>query len=251
MRLTILGSGTGVPLPEHQPPGYWVQSLGCQLLMDCGSGSVWRLTALGGSLVTLDGVAISHTHPDHCGDLLTLLHALHLPGMQRDKPLYLFGPTGFAAFLEQFIFQQTKKPKGFALVVQENPQAVRLGDLSLSSAPMQHSTSTAAIGYRVTSQGGTLVYSGDAEPSAALIGLSDAADLAVFDCSTLAQGQVAGHMSALQCGEVAQQAGVKRLILSHLYPLAQGRPNRDRLAECRLAYAGEVVLASDRAHFTV
>ncbi|MEG3639131.1 MBL fold metallo-hydrolase [Magnetococcus sp. PR-3] len=246
MKLTILGSGTGTPMATRHPPGYLVQGEGWTMLMDCGSGTVWRLAELGHALVDLDYIAITHTHPDHIGDLLTLFHAFHLPGMARSKPLTLFGPEGIQDFLDAFVFLQTKKPQRFELQVQENPQALTMGPLTLDSAPMVHNPNMPALGYRLSCGGQSLVYSGDADPSEALVQLSAHADLAIYDCSTLAEGDFAGHMSAQQCGEVAQKAGVKTLILSHLYPLIHNRPDAARLPECRAVFSGEVVLAEDR-----
>ena len=52
-----------------------------------------------------------------------------------------------------------------------------------------------------------------------------------------------GHLSAGECGQVARRSGVKKLILSHLYP-SLNEPDT-RLDECRAAFAGDVVLAED------
>nr|CRH04675.1 conserved protein of unknown function[Include Beta-lactamase domain] [Candidatus Magnetococcus massalia] len=251
MRGWVLGSGTGIPLPHRNPAGYVVQGDGGWLAMlDCGSGNVWRLTALGHAIVELDLLLISHTHPDHVGDLLTLFHAFHLPGLERRKPLNLVGPAGFEAFLSEIIFKQTRPPKGFPLQTHELPMEAgfrwQFADLVVESAPMLHVPGKPAVGYRLEADGQAWVYSGDADASAELVALSRDADLAIYDCSCLEEGNFPGHMSALQCGRVAQQAGVKQLVLSHLYPLIYDRPDSMRLEEARQVYAGLLALAEDR-----
>jgi ribonuclease BN (tRNA processing enzyme) len=55
-----------------------------------------------------------------------------------------------------------------------------------------------------------------------LIRLCRDADVAVLDCSFPMQRQeTANHMHAGDCGRAAAAAGVKRLILSHFYPVAE------------------------------
>jgi ribonuclease BN (tRNA processing enzyme) len=47
------------------------------------------------------------------------------------------------------------------------------------------------------------------------------ADVAVLDCSFPVQRRGPNHMHAGDCGKVAEAAEVKRLILSHFYPVAE------------------------------
>ena len=74
------------------------------------------------------------------------------------------------------------------------------------------------------------------------------ADVAVLDCSFPVQHPVKGHMTAHDCGRVARAAGVKRLVLSHFYPVAE---RYDVKAQAREAFAGKIVLAKDRMRIEV
>ncbi len=60
---------------------------------------------------------------------------------------------------------------------------------------------------------------------------------------------MAGHCSASECGQLAKQANVKQLVLSHLYPIV-GREDT-RLAECREIFSGSVTLAEDLMEFQI
>jgi len=51
-----------------------------------------------------------------------------------------------------------------------------------------------------------------------------------LDCSFPTQRRGPNHMHAGDCGNVAQAAGVKRLILSHFYPIAERYDVRQQAA---------------------
>lgn len=46
MLLTILGSGTAIPVPDRFPAGYLLQTQTAQVLIDCGPGVLRRLAQL-------------------------------------------------------------------------------------------------------------------------------------------------------------------------------------------------------------
>ena len=52
-----------------------------------------------------------------------------------------------------------------------------------------------------------------------------------------------GHLSAKECGLVAKKAGVKKLVLSHLYPA--DTPDIARVREAEEVFEGKVILAED------
>jgi ribonuclease BN (tRNA processing enzyme) len=73
--------------------------------------------------------------------------------------------------------------------------------------------------------------------------LCQEADVAVLDCSFPAQRPGKGHMTARACGRVAQEAGVKRLILSHFYPVAE---RYNLIGQASEEFEGRVAMARDR-----
>ncbi|MCK5513778.1 MAG: MBL fold metallo-hydrolase, partial [Deltaproteobacteria bacterium] len=38
-----------------------------KILLDCGSGSTWKLAGLGINYLMIDHIFLSHLHPDHTG----------------------------------------------------------------------------------------------------------------------------------------------------------------------------------------
>jgi ribonuclease BN (tRNA processing enzyme) len=243
LTLTVLGSGTGVPLPERACAGYWLQAPGLSALVDCGSGVLRRLAEAGGDYRALDAVFVTHVHPDHVGDLVLLVHALKAtPGYRHERPLHLYGPAGFAGFFNQRI-AAVAPPKRLDLRVAEAEPAWIFHGVTVRSAATLHTTRMPSLAYRFARDGRALVVTGDADWDPRLIDFARDGDLLVADCSFPDALKVAGHMCASECGRLAREAGVNRLVLSHLYPVAAA--DETRLAEARAAGIENVVMAHD------
>jgi ribonuclease BN (tRNA processing enzyme) len=74
MRLRVLGGCGAWPAAGQACSGYLVESGGFRLLIDPGYATLPRLLRLVDANL-IDGVLISHGHPDHCADLHPLLRA--------------------------------------------------------------------------------------------------------------------------------------------------------------------------------
>jgi ribonuclease BN (tRNA processing enzyme) len=76
-----------------------------------------------------------------------------------------------------------------------------------------------AVGYRIVADGSILAYTGDTGPCDAAIELTRDADL--FLCEATYQNSstlMPFHLSAVQAAEIANQAGARRLLLTHVTP---------------------------------
>jgi ribonuclease BN (tRNA processing enzyme) len=244
MKLIILGSGTTVPSLSRNAAGYYIQIASQECLIDCGSGVLVQLERVGKSYQTLDKVFITHTHPDHIGDLIRLIQALKFtPGFQRKKTLTLFGPKGFPAFFANHVVPLVGKPGQFSIEVNEVDEALEFTGFRVLTSPTVHSEALNSVAYRFEEKGKSTVLSGDCDYDDGIIRLAHAADLMVIDCSFPDALKVKGHLAASECGQVARKANVKQLILSHLYPVPPAEDKR--LAECRAVFSGPVRLAED------
>ncbi|HEV8612789.1 MAG TPA: ribonuclease Z, partial [Gemmatimonadales bacterium] len=93
-------------------------------------------------------------------------------------------------------------------------------------------------------RGRTVVYTGDTRPSLAVVEAARGADLLVHD-STFGEEEreravETGHSTAAQAAEIAREAGVRRLVLTHISP----RYNRDApelLAEAKAVFPESIV----------
>ena len=242
MKLIVLGSGTCLPSLQRNAPGYYLEAGGCRVIVDCGSGTLLQLEKAGKSYRDIDAVFITHTHPDHFADLLPLIHAL-LVGqeMKRGKDLSLFCPKEFLDYYEKAIAPVLWMSEGFSVITKEATAEINFGPFHILSAKTVHSSDS--ISYRFECGGKSVVFTGDADYDQRLIAHAQKADLLIADCSFPDSMKAKGHLSAKECGMVAREAEVKKLVLSHLYPA--GSPDSERVKESGENFNGDILLAED------
>src|ERR1043166_10293485 len=63
--VTLLGTGTPVPLPDRFGPSTLVEAGGQKLLFDAGRGASIRLNQLEVPIGSIDALLLTHFHSDH------------------------------------------------------------------------------------------------------------------------------------------------------------------------------------------
>ena len=243
--MTLLGSGCALPDPERGSPGIAVSVDDWLLFLDCGAGSLHRGARFGVPVDRVDGVLLSHLHPDHTGDLVPLLFALRNPETVRCKDLTLAGPEGIRPFLHALKrgYGEWIQPRGYGLAIRSlaGPETLFLGPCRIRTFPVPHGPP--AMAYEITAQDGRrLVYSGDTEYSASLAAFARGADLLILECSFPEGQERPGHLTPSAAGRMAHEAGCRKLLLTHFYPACRGE---DLLTPCRDRYKGPVLLGED------
>jgi ribonuclease BN (tRNA processing enzyme) len=242
MELTVLGSGTAIPVADRFPAGYLVASPRGTVMVDCGPGSLRRLVQAGRSLDDLDALLLTHYHTDHCADLAALLFALRSPHYADRRPMRVFGAPG----LERLVQKLTEawpwlQPRGYRLDLQElTPGTFPLLDLEVTAVPIRHTAQS--LGYRFAGAGGSVALSGDADQCDELVELARGTDLFVCDAATPDGHKLDGHLTPGLAAEHAERAGCKALVLTHFYPECAGH---DVAAMAARRFAGRVVVAAD------
>jgi len=241
---TILGAGTGIPAKDKSPSGIYVRIAKERVLLDAGAGTLQRLFAVGATYADLDRIFLTHYHPDHCLDLVSILFAMRIPSRARTKRLTVYGPRGLRRLYRQLneAYRGWLAPRSYKLVLKEiGPGRFRCGGYSVEAARMNH-YDTGALGYRLTEGKKSLVYSGDTDYCRPVVKLGRGADLLILECSTPDALKVDGHLSPSACGRIAAESGCRRLLLTHRYPVFKGNVI---VSSVRRVYSGPLQIAKD------
>lgn len=247
LEVCVIGSGTGIPNPRRRPPALVVRVGGQLLLFDCGAGTIWGLADAGLDFRDVDWIWLTHFHPDHTVDLVSLFFAARSPLYGRKKPLVIGGARGLKDFYGRLhgVYGRWIELDSALLAFREiEHTAATEMDLPfgrLSTLPMDHTQES--LGYRLeTKDGLVLAYSGDTDYCSNVVALAKDADLFFCECSFPDNLRTKGHLTPERAGRVAREAGCKQLVLTHLYPACD---EIDVVAACRKEYSGEIVLAED------
>lgn len=205
MQLTVLGCHGPYPCAGGATSGYLVRNGEKSLLMDCGSGVLGRLMALQDPAL-LAGVLLTHLHFDHMSDLPVLRYYLE----SRGKTLPVYVPE------EDHSPQRALLEETNAFRVEAYPETLEMAGLQISACPVRHPVPCRAL--RLTDGEKTLVYTGDSNVCDALTPFAAGADVLLCDAAFLQHEwkETAPHMCARQAAELARNAKVHRLYLTHL-----------------------------------
>ena len=224
LKVTMLGTGVGIPQPGRSQAAVLVEN-DQNLLLDCGAGTLLRLDEVGADLEALDTVVLTHLHLDHVSDLLALANARYLADM---PGLQVFGPQGTEVFFEiaKSVYPNLEK---MAVAVREllPMDSFTLKGFDIFAEEARHSVT--ALAYRLEADEKVVVYSGDTEPCPRVAALAHGADLLIHECSFPEPFDVTNHTTPKKLGSMIKNQGVKRVVLTHLYPQAQGC--EDEMAE--------------------
>jgi len=216
MRLTVLGGCGGWPEPGQACSGFLVEHDGFRLLLDAGYATMPQLlTHI--SADQLDAVFITHRHPDHCADLNPLLRARALV----DRPAPALPVYSLPGALDAVLALDRPGLLDDAVDVREFAagDAFDLGPFQAVTSLLPHSVPNAGI--RLTVDERTLVYTGDGGPCTAVVELARDADLMVAEATHVDEvpNDMKGLLtSAADAGSQATEAGVRSLLLTHLWP---------------------------------
>lgn len=246
MEVHVLGSGTGYPSPTREPPGLLIWVGAHPLLFDAGSGTLGRLVRGGVQLGQVQHVHLTHRHSDHCADVVPILQACRL--MHRTEPLHMVGSEGILAYLDALLdLHPWARPETYSLHKTNIRDEPFHGPAWMVAAiPTEHNADSMA--FCLKAEGKKIVYTGDAAATARLAGFSERADLLIAECSFPDEYAVPNHLSPGQIGPIAEQAGVRHLLLTHFYPECE---NADVGQQVSKWYSGPVSLAYDGMRLNV
>ncbi len=272
----VLGSGGPELQDKRASSSYLVWEDGqAKALIDAGGGSALRFGESGAQMSQLDVIFFSHFHVDHSGDFSALIKSSWFEDRKNALPIY--GPPGndFMPSTTEFVSDLFGDKHGAYRYLSEllepdedgsykmQPHNVEAGstpiavfhnaDLSASAVRVIHG-GVPALAWRIETRGKVIVFSGDTNgEGAGLVKLATDADLFVAH-NAVPEG-VTGvernlHMPPSVIGEIAQQAHVKKLVLSHRMLRTLGKEAQTE-SEIRKRYAGPLQFANDLDCFPI
>jgi ribonuclease BN (tRNA processing enzyme) len=242
VRMTVLGACGAWPEAGQACSGFLVEHDGFRLVVDIGYATVPRLLELMGA-EQVDAVFISHGHPDHCADLNPLLRARAM-AENPPPPLPVHALPGA---LDAVLALDRPGMLDDAL----RWERFRAGD-ELAIGPFRAQTRLLPhwlpnAGVRLSAGGRALAYTGDSGPDPAVVTLAREADLLLADATyagEVPRESLGNISSAADAGRQAAQAGVGRLLLSHLWPGTDQAAALAAAAGAAGRYDGEIGVAT-------
>ena len=256
-------------------------------LIDCGDRCLVQLSAAHIPLAKVQAIFITHYHQDHVGGLMPLLGIRWMtnvfsplkligpPGLEQIAKGYRqamqpsvdagFGPT------PDPLTRIEVHEVGVGGVFQDpNIKVIATENAHYTSPVANPAAKPKSYSYRIETPAGSIVFTGDTAPSPAVTALAKGADLLISEVIDVpatvrlleqqTQSQLPpqiranmlrhladDHMTPEQVGQLAKDAGVKRVVLSHLAPGLDNEANPDALyaAGVRRVFTGPVTVASD------
>jgi Metal-dependent hydrolases of the beta-lactamase superfamily III len=211
MKLTALGVWGGYPTRDAGTTSYLLQSEeGFNLLLDAGSRAVTELEHEL-SPNDLDAIILSHYHEDHIADLGALRQYRQLQTVKPEM-LPIYGHQENEYEFSKLSLENVSE--GIAYDV-ENGTSV--GPFDIQFLKTVHPVICYAMRIVERATGQVLIYTGDTGYFAELVDFSKYADILLADVYFFKdKAKMPNHLSSVEAGEIAAQANVKKLILTHL-----------------------------------
>jgi ribonuclease BN (tRNA processing enzyme) len=271
----VLGSGGPELQDKRASSSYLVWEDGqARVLVDAGGGSALRFGQSGAQMSQLDVLLFTHFHVDHSGDFAALIKSSWFEDRKRPLPIYgppgndfmpstkefvtdLFGDKGAYGYLSELLVpgeEGSYKMQPHNVVASAAPLEVfRSGGLAASAVHVVHGA-VPALAWRVEVGGKAIVFSGDTNGEGeGLVRLAMNADLFIAH-NAVPEGVVGIernlHMPPSVIGQIAKDAQVKNLVLSHRMLRTLGKEDQTQ-SEIRKRYSGPIEFANDLDCFPV
>lgn len=229
MFVTILGSGAALPTGARRCSAQMLNVNGQKVLIDCAEGTQDRIRQHHLKLQSIGHIVISHLHGDHFFGLPGLLSTMHLCG--RTEPITIVAPKGARQVVET-TFELTGNHIGFDIDWHEMDfdegcrRVLETKRVVVDAFPIVHSVPTYGFRFTEVPRGGQVpkervyAYCCDTAYTEAILPYVQGADVLCLECTFANElEQLAAerlHLTAGQAGRLAAQAGVGRLLLTHI-----------------------------------
>ncbi len=247
MRITILGSASGMPVPHRSSSSYLFEVEEKGYLFDIGEGCSSSLLRMGIDQEVIRAGFISHMHSDHCSGFPLLIQLMHLAG--REIPFEVYLPAEAREAMATFLRTCYLSPERLSfplrlLGIRENP-IFQNEELSVSSFSNRHlhgyrqaadsCQSLESYSFKIEAEGKVVDYSGDIGSLVDLESFVSSPHLLITECMHTGIEELLGFIS---------QKGIRKTILTHIPLQLEGKEDYI-MALARKLGAEEVRMAYD------
>jgi len=275
----VIGAGTPTPTPERFGSAYVVDTGSDLVMFDCGPAATHKLVKAGLWPTNIDNLFFTHHHFDHDADYPCFLLCRWDQSIGEEGLLKVRGPNLTAKITEGIIgedgvfahdwkarvgweiSQQVFVNRGGTLprpapVVDaadiDSGTVIEGDDWTVRSADAVHvQPFLDSLAYRIDTESGSIVITGDTQPCEPVIDLARGATTLVSMCWDHQDemddcGEAPGQTGTRGAAEMALAAGVEKLVLVHRGPGLEGAESEARaLADVTAIFDGEVILADE------
>ena len=258
MEICFLGTGTPWPDPLRGSSAILVDVGSARILLDCGRACMQQMARLQIDPATITHCFLTHGHYDHVADYALLVLTTWRFG--RHHTLHVYGPPGTQA-MSDALFQEAYKIDIAARKALKKAEAtsdinIRVSELrdgaivegerwKVRAVEVVHWPIPLSLGFLIETGGKRIFFSGDTSPCDAVRQHAAGVDLLIHEGMyfPVDSGHYRSHSHPEHVGEVARQAGVGQLILTHLQPDAQ----KERLLnDAGKKFTGRIIMAVDQ-----
>jgi ribonuclease BN (tRNA processing enzyme) len=188
------------------------------LMVDLGSGALANMLSIIDA-DALGGLAITHMHYDHYVDIYGLCNARRFWDTSLEA-LPTLAPANAREIIESPLSEKSRPEfmKSLDLIAAEPGVEREIAGFTVLPQPSKHEVG--GMIYRIDAGGSTVCYTGDTDICDELLEQADGADLLICEATFTSEVPLKhpGHLTASEAGKVALEAGVGRLMLTHIWP---------------------------------
>lgn len=285
MKITLLGTGSPTPMQNRASSGYLVDVGDEMIVFDHGAGAHENFLRLGKSATDLNTFFFSHLHSDHCLDYARLVHSRWdqgaglIPELTVYGPAYtqrmtdlLFGENGVfepdingrlnapgsqRVFMNRGGTLPRMRPKPNVVALYDG-QVIETDNWKVTVREVYHQPGfIEPYAFRMETEEGVFVYSGDTGPCEGISDLAKDADVLVHMCYFISgtfnpaseKLTASGHM---EIARLAAEQNVKTLVTTHFTPQMEPPGVRERcIAEMSKVYDGRIIWGEDLMELTL
>jgi ribonuclease BN (tRNA processing enzyme) len=220
LRLSVLGSGDAFNSGGALHSCYLLEHGAGKLMLECGPSSLAGMKRNRIPSDAPDAILISHLHGDHFGGVPFLLLE-YLFSNPRTRPLVIAGPPTteqrvrslYAELYREVHCRQVNFEIEWAVL--EPGARRRLAGFDVRAFQVPHSAEPVSLGYRIESDDGVIVFSGDSAWTDEFVTETRDADLFLCECCSM-KPETPVHTSFEEILAHRAELGCRRLVLTHL-----------------------------------